>query len=60
MYGFSMEEHFMTRSGRLELALTAMVSVCLVPYPGDQPPIEEQELAEAYSYPPHFIALPQS
>jgi len=30
MYGFSMEEHLMTRSGRLKLALTAMVSVCLI------------------------------
>jgi hypothetical protein len=39
---------------------TSRLSVILVPYPGDQPPLEEQELAEAYSYPPHFIALPES
>jgi hypothetical protein len=33
------------------------LSLVMLPYPGDQPPIGEQELAEAYSYPPHFIAL---
>jgi hypothetical protein len=35
-------------------------SVILVPYPGDDPPLEDRELAEAYSYPPHVIALPES
>jgi len=38
---------------------TSRLSVALVPYPGDEPPLEEQELAEAYSYPPQFIALPE-
>jgi hypothetical protein len=37
---------------------TLRLSVILLPYPGDQPPFEEQELAEVYSYAPHFIALP--
>jgi hypothetical protein len=36
---------------------TTRLSMILLPYPGDGPPIEDQELAEAYSYPPHFIAL---
>ncbi len=40
-------------------ATTSRLSVILVPYPGDDPPMEEQELAEAYSYPPLFIALPE-
>jgi hypothetical protein len=39
---------------------TSRQSVILIPYPGDRPLIEEQDLAEAYSYPPHFIALPES
>jgi hypothetical protein len=39
---------------------TSRLSVALVPYPGDEPSLEDQELAEAYSYPPHFIALPES
>jgi hypothetical protein len=39
---------------------TSHLSVALFPYPGDEPPLEEQELAEAYAYPPHFIALPES
>jgi len=39
---------------------TTRLSVILVPYPGDEPPIDDQERAEAYSYPPHFIALPES
>ncbi len=38
---------------------TSRQSVILVPYPGDQPPVEEQDLAEAYSYPPYVIALQQ-
>ena len=38
---------------------TTRFSVILLPYPGDEPPTEEQELAEAYSYPPLFIALPE-
>jgi len=32
-------------------------SVILLPYPGDEPPGSDRALAEAYSYPPHFIAL---
>jgi len=36
------------------------LSLILLPYAGDQPPIEEQELAEAYSYPPGYVALPES
>jgi hypothetical protein len=39
---------------------TTLLSVILVPYSGDRPPLQEQELAEAYSYAPHFIALPES
>jgi hypothetical protein len=39
---------------------TTRFSLILIPYPGEEPPPEEQELAEAYSYPPHFIALPES
>jgi hypothetical protein len=35
---------------------TSRLSVILVPYPGDEPPLEDQEMAEAYSYPPHVIA----
>ena len=30
MHGFPGEEDFMTRSGRVKLALAAMVSVCLI------------------------------
>ncbi len=38
---------------------TSSLSVILLPYPGDEPPLEEQELAEAYSYPPRVIGLPK-
>ncbi len=39
---------------------TSHLSVILLPYPGDEPLLEDQELAEAYSYAPHVIALPES
>jgi hypothetical protein len=34
-------------------------SVALLPYAGDRPTEVDQALAEAYSYPPHYIALPE-
>jgi hypothetical protein len=38
---------------------TSSFSVALLPYAGDQPSEVDQEQAEAYTYPPHFIALPE-
>jgi hypothetical protein len=52
-------EHVRT-SGPAYAGTISRFSVVLMPYGGDAPPEESQERAEAYSYPPHVIALPES
>ena len=39
---------------------SSRLSVILVPYPGDEPPLADREMAEAYSYPPYVLALPET
>jgi hypothetical protein len=53
-----MGEHVRT-SGPAYAGTTSRFSVALMPYGGDMPPEEGRARAEAYSYPPHFIALPE-